>query len=49
MMIHKFRKSITNGSAALILAGMLAVTWLASAAADTKKPAAPAPKGGTPP
>ena len=44
MMIHKFRKSITNGSAALILAGMLAVTWLASAAADTKKPAAPAPK-----
>ena len=44
MRIHKFRKSMTNGSAALILAGLLGVTWVASAATDTKKPAAPAPK-----
>ena len=44
MTIHKFSRSITNGSAALILAGLLGVTWVASAATDTKKPAAPAPK-----
>jgi len=35
---------MTNGSAALILAGMLGVIGLASAGADTKKPAPPAPK-----
>ena len=48
MTIQRFQKSITNGSASLILAGMLGVTWLASAATDTKKPAPPAPKAAAP-
>ncbi|MGA2648878.1 MAG: hypothetical protein ABSF28_00060 [Terracidiphilus sp.] len=44
MTIQRFQRSITNGSASLILAGLLGVSWLASGAADAKKPAAPAPK-----
>jgi len=37
-------RAIRNGSAALILAGLLGAASLVSAAADSKKPAAPAPK-----
>jgi len=44
MTIQRFQKSITTGSAALILAGLLGITWVASAATDPKKPAPPAPK-----
>jgi len=44
MNIHSFRKSITDGSAVLILAGLLGTACMANAATDTKKPAAPAPK-----
>ena len=43
MTIHTFRKSITDGSAAMIVAGLLGVACIASATADNKRPAAPAP------
>ncbi len=43
MTIHSFRKSITDGSAATIIAGLLGMACIASAAADNKKAAAPAP------
>ncbi|MGA2217847.1 MAG: hypothetical protein ABSG51_07165 [Terracidiphilus sp.] len=42
--MHTIRKSITAGSAAAVLGGLLSVACLAGAATDTKKPAAPAPK-----
>jgi hypothetical protein len=48
MKIHSFRKSITSGPAAIIFAGLLGITCIASAAADNKKPAAPAPKAAAP-
>ena len=40
------RKAMRYGSAGLILAGLLGAGSLAGAAAETKKPAAPAPKAG---
>jgi hypothetical protein len=43
MTMHTFRKAISEFSAALIFAGLLGTACLVGAA-DTKKPAAPAPK-----
>jgi len=44
MTMQFLHRAIKNGSAALILAGLLSAASLVSAAADSKKPAAPAPK-----
>jgi len=41
--MYNFRKAITDGSAALLVAGLLGTACLAGAA-DNKKPSAPAPK-----
>jgi hypothetical protein len=49
MTMDTFRKSIADGSAALILGGLLVIGCSASAANAQKKPAAPAPKAAAAP